>query len=191
MEGSIDRPQRRHRASVPPEQRGSGRRVGPPRPLVAARVGQPQALRLCRRRSFRSIRTGRRSGARPAIPKLDALPEPPDHLAHLHAGRNHHAAPARRRAPPARAAPPSMPRASAKAATRTAQSSARSCARRIADTGIDRGRPELHGRRLRHVQFLHRARRDPAGACAEPGRDRRAERRDGHLASTAPSTISG
>ena len=32
-------------------------------------------------RSFRSIRTAARSGVRRCYPRLDALPEPPDHLA--------------------------------------------------------------------------------------------------------------
>ena len=41
---------RRDRATVPPAQRRPGRGVRPPRPLVAARLGQSSALRLCRPR---------------------------------------------------------------------------------------------------------------------------------------------
>ena len=89
--------------------------------------------------------------------------------------------PAMTAAPPAPAAPPSMPRASAKAPTRKAASSARSCATAIARTGITVIGPNCMGVACGAREFLHRPRRVAAAAGAEPGRNRRAERRDGDL----------
>ena len=121
--------------SVPPEQRRSGRRLGPPRPLVAARLRQSQAVRICREGLSGQSEPQRYLG-HALLSELDALPEPPDHLAIFTPAETTMQDPATTAAPPARAAPPSMPRASAKAATRTAAAAARSCARRSQRTGI-------------------------------------------------------
>ena len=73
-----------------PEQRRSGRRLRPPRPLVATRLGQSQAVRVSPGRSFRSIRTAGISGARPAIRARRAARNARSSR-DLHAGGNHHA----------------------------------------------------------------------------------------------------
>ena len=140
-------------------------------------------------RSFRSIRTAAISGARLAIRSSTRCRK------RLTISRS--SRPPRPRskswrtaAPPARAAPPSMPRASAKAATPKAANAARSCATAIARTGITVIGPTCMGVACGAANFSTCPTSRCSGRC-EPGRDRRAERRDGDGHQPRRSTISG
>ena len=174
-------PQQRRRPSVQPEQRGSGRRLRSPRSLVGARVGQSQTVRLRRAASFRSIQTGRRSGARPATPTSPPCPSRPIISPSSRPAETTRAAPARWRSG-RRAQRHRLCRKFRRRRQRGGTRTRHAVAQRHRGNRHRRGRPELHGRGERRVEILHRARRDPAGACAWPGRRRGAERRDGHLA---------
>ena len=140
-------------------------------------------------RSFRSIRTAAKSGARPATRSSTRCRSRPiiSRSSRRRKPRCRSCATAPRRA---RAAPPSMPRASAKAATRTGRASARSCASAIARTGLAVVGPNCMGVACGVSKFSTVPDESLQELDAEPDRRGGAERRDVRPRSTAPSTIS-
>ena len=94
---------------------------------------------------FRSIPNRSEIWGAPCFPNLGALPEPPDHLAIFTPAETTIARAARGRRRPARAAPPSMRRGLAKAATTKAAGWARPLRAALAETGIAAVGPNCMG----------------------------------------------
>ena len=123
-------------------------------------------------------------------PDVTVLPEPPDHLADLHASRDHRTLAARRRRCRRAQRHRLRRRLWRGRRSRRPQSSERNCARPSLHRPR-RGRPELHGRRQRPRRI---SRPSPTRPCR---RLRRARSRSWCRAapwprpSTAPSTTSG
>ena len=173
-------PQQRHRASVQPEQRGSGRRLRSPRPLVGARVGQSQAVRLCRAASFRSIQTAGNLGYA-LLPQRRRPARAARSSRHLHAGGNDGAAPARWRRS-RRAQRHRLCRKLRRRRQRGGPAPRHAVAQAIADTGIAVVGPNCMGVACGVSKFSTVPDETLHAARAGPGRRRGAERRDGHLA---------
>ena len=126
----------------------------------------------------------------PCFPKLDALPETPDHLAIFTPAETTHQN-SRRRRRRRRAQRHGLCRGLRRRRRSRRPQARRAAARRHRAHRHHGDRPELHGRRLRHRQFLHRARRDRCSSrCRARSRSPcRAAR--WRRSSTARSTISG